>query len=280
MVAYFLPFLLDPSDTTYVIGNINSHIQTTDFSSASLPRAFYADPVHKYDAIELTAQKAFSGQWSLFASYRWSRLREDYEGFFRSDNGQADPAITSLFDFPTVDPSYTVIGTPEFGFEGDIRYQGTTLGVGPLPNDRTHQVKIYGAYAWGPVNAGLAFRAGAGQPLTALAASPIYEDPGEIPVTLRGAGFQTVDGFKNRSPALLAFDLHLDYTLHLASRRVLLLADVFNLLNNQDPVSYDPYTQIGFLEGNPDFGVSWDPASTVSSFETPRQIRQGARLEW
>ncbi len=28
------------------------------------------------------------------------------KGFFRSDNGQSDPAISSLFDFPTNDPSY------------------------------------------------------------------------------------------------------------------------------------------------------------------------------
>jgi hypothetical protein len=264
----------------YLVDNITARLPTIDPSSIGVPQAFYEDPVHRYDAIELTAQKAFSGHWSLFASYRWSRLRGNFEGFYRSDNGQADPAITSLFDFPTNDPSYTEIGTPEFGYQGDIRYQGTTLGVGPLPNDRTHQVKIYGTYTWGAVNAGLAFRAGSGQPLTALAANPNYGDSGEIPVTLRGAGFQTVDGFKKRSPAIVVFDLHLDYTLHLAARRLMLLADVFNLLNNQDPVSYNPDTQIAYPVDNPDFGVPWDPASTVSVFETPRQIRLGARFEW
>ena len=41
------------------------------------------------------------------ASYRWAKLKGNFEGFFRSDNGQSDPAITSLFDFPTNDPSYT-----------------------------------------------------------------------------------------------------------------------------------------------------------------------------
>jgi hypothetical protein len=279
LVAYFLG-LADPSDVTYLIDNINSGLETTDFSSAGLPRAFYEDPVHRYDAVELTAHKTFSGHWSLFASYRWSRLRGDYEGFYRSDNGQADPAITSLFDLPTNDPSYTEIGTPRLGFGGDIRYQGTTLGTGPLPNDRTHQVKVYGTYTPGPVNLGLAFRAGSGQPLTALAASPAYQNPGEIPETLRGAGFQTVDGFKKRAPAIVVLDLHLDYTVHLAGRRLRLLADAFNLLNNQDPVSYNPNTQTEYPVDNPDFGVPWDPASTVSAFETPRQIRLGARFEW
>ena len=61
------------------------------------------------------------------------------------------------------------------GRGGDIRYQGTTLGQGPLPNDRTHQFKLYGTWAWRELTIGLGFRAGSGQPLTALAANPAYE---------------------------------------------------------------------------------------------------------
>ena len=64
-----------------------------------------------------------------------------YEGFFRDDNGQSDPGITSLFDFPTNDPSYTSIGVPQFGYSGDVRYLGA-LGEGPLPLDRPHQFKV------------------------------------------------------------------------------------------------------------------------------------------
>ena len=62
------------------------------------------------------------------ASYRWSRLWGNFEGFFRNDNGQSDPAITSLFDFPTNDPSYTALGAAEH-FRGDIRFLGE-LGSG------------------------------------------------------------------------------------------------------------------------------------------------------
>ncbi len=29
--------------------------------------------MHKYDAVEVTANKSFSDNWSLMASYRWSR---------------------------------------------------------------------------------------------------------------------------------------------------------------------------------------------------------------
>jgi len=38
----------------------------------------------------------------------------------------------------------------------------------------------------------------AGTPLTAFAANPVYKSDGEIPETPRGAGFETVDGFRDR----------------------------------------------------------------------------------
>ena len=70
------------------------------------------------------------------------------------------------------------IGVPQFGYLGDIRFLGK-LGAGLLPNDRTHQVKVYGTYNL-PV--GLNFGAGvnlsSGQPLTQMAANPNYNSAG------------------------------------------------------------------------------------------------------
>jgi hypothetical protein len=265
----------------FLIGNIDTSIKTLDATSLGVPRAFFEDPEHRYDAIELTAQKSFSRQWSLFASYRWSRLFGNYEGFYRADTGASDPAITSLFDFPTNDPSYTQIGVPQFGYRGDIRYEGATLGEGPLPNDRTHQLKLYGTRGWRKLIVGVGFRAGSGQPLTALAANPVYEEPYDIPETLRGAGFATSDGFRRRAPAELLLDLHLDYTLSFGvARRLVLGCDVFNLLGERRPVSYDPGTEVLFGVPNPAFGTPRNPADPASPFETPRQLRFGARLEW
>ena len=102
--------------------------------------ASFEDPEHSYNAIEFTADRRFSNNWSLMGSYRWSRLNGSFEGFFREDNGQSDPGITSLYDFPTNDPSYTAIGGPQFGYQGDIRYLGA-LGAGPLPLDRPAPVQ-------------------------------------------------------------------------------------------------------------------------------------------
>ena len=150
-------------------------------------------PIHRYNAIEITADKRFANHWALQSSYRYARLRGTYEGFFRDDNGQSDPGITSLFDFPTNDPSYTTIGVPQFGYSGDVRFLGG-LGAGPLPLDRPHQFKAFGNYSFDMgLNLGLGLLITSGKPLTSLAANPVYDSPGEIPLTARGAGFETVD---------------------------------------------------------------------------------------
>jgi hypothetical protein len=247
--------------------------------------AAYESPIHKYDAVEITLDRRFSSHWSMQASYRWSRLFGSYEGTYRDDNGQSDPGITSLFDFPTNDPSYTAIGVPQFGFKGDIRYLGA-LGAGPLPLDRPHQGKVFGNYAFDfGLNLGIGLNLSSGKPLTALAAHPAlnYQDGGEIPLTVRGAGFQTVDGFKTRTPFQSLTSAHVDYSLRFGgARRVVLLADVFNVFDQKTVLDYDNFVESTFGSPNPNFG---QPSTSVlvgnpPQIQTPRQFRLGARIEF
>jgi hypothetical protein len=275
------------AEVVYLIDNISPSLVTLNPSGVpgfeNVKQPFFEDPVHKYDAIEVTANKTFAENWSLFASYRWARLKGNFEGFFRSDNGQSDPAITSLFDFPTNDPSYAEVGVPEFGFSGDIRFQGNTLGQGQLPNDRPHQLKLYGTFTLSNLNLGLGLNAGSGRRLTGLAANPIYNNSGEIPLTLRGGGVQTVDGTLKTTDKEVLVDLHADYSIKLggANRRVVLLADVFNLINDRDPTWYDVCSESNFLARNPNFGQPlFGCAANTNAFQAPRTIRFGARFEW
>ena len=275
------------AEVVYQIDNISADLFTLDPTGVpgfeNVARPFFEDPVHKYDSVELTANKTFADNWSLFASYRWARLKGNFEGFFRSDNGQSDPAITSLFDFPTNDPSYSEIGVPEFGYSGDIRFQGLTLGQGHLPNDRPHQLKLYATKSFSSLNVGMGLNVGSGRRLTALAANPIYNNSGEIPLTLRGGGAQTVDGFLENTETETILDLHADYSIKMgdSSRRLILLADVFNLTNDQDPNWYDVGTESNFLVPNPNFGQPlFGVAANINAFKTPRSFRFGARFEW
>ena len=280
VVGYFLAACGDAT-VDYLITNPSVATPTVDCGGV-IPSKFEG-PVHKYDALELTLNKNFSNNWSLIASYRYAKLKGNFEGFYRSDNGQSDPAISSLFDFPTNDPSYTAIGVPQFGFGGDIRFQGATLGEGVLPNDRPHQVKVYGSYALGPLNLGAGFNWGSGRSLTLLDANPYYANAGEIPDTLRGGGIQTIDGFKTRTAPDTALDAHADYTVKFNSNKqhVVLMADVFNVFNRQIATNYDNYRDRGFQVFNPNLGLPVNGGnSSTPSFQAPRAVRVGARFEW
>ena len=199
------------SSVEYILTNPSS--ATPILASAQDLGASFVDPVHTYHAVEVTLDRRFADRWSLLASYRWSRLRGNFEGFYRDDNGQSDPGISSLYDFPTNDPSYTAIGVPQFGYSGDIRYLGE---VGILPLDRPHQIKAFGSYAFPlGLNVGMGLNAVSGAPLTPFAANPVYDSGGEIPTAPRGSGIQTVDGFKTRTPFLTTVDLQASYRLAL-----------------------------------------------------------------
>ena len=254
-------------------GSVEYFITNPDESTPTSAPASFEKPTHKYHSVEFTMDKRFSENWALLGSYRWSQLSGNFEGFFRNDNGQSDPGITSLFDFPTNDPTYTSIGVPEFGFRGDIRFLGA-LGEGPLPNDRPHQVKLYGTYAFdNGLSLGVGFNVGSGKPLTPFAANPAYDSAGEIPEAPRGSGIETVDGFKERTDAEANLNFNASYSIYFGEQRLVLIADLFNLFNNQYATEYVQDTELSFQVPHDDFGRIWEYAD-------PFQLRFGVRFEF
>jgi outer membrane receptor protein involved in Fe transport len=275
MVAYDLG-LPGVGSVEYIL--TNPSVDTPTFAPEL--GAHFEDPVHNYDAIEVTMDRRLTGKWQGSASYRWSRLNGTFEGFYREDNGQSDPAITSLYDFPTNDPSYTAIGVPQFGYSGDIRFLGA-LGEGPLPLDRTHQVKLYGNYIFTDAFAvGIGVQAVSGKPLTAFAANPNYQSGGEIPEGPRGSGFETIDGFKTRTPFEFQVDAQASYVLRFGERRMTILADAFNLFNLRRTVDYDAWTELAPGVPNPDFGKPVSQLVGGPQYQAPFALRLGARFEW
>lgn len=230
----------------------------------------FVDPVHRYDAVELTADKRFGDRWSLLASYRWSRLEGNYEGFYRSETDQSSASITGIFDFPPDDPTYAGIGGPDYGFRGDIRYLART---GVLPNDRPHQLKGFASYRFDfGLGVGAALQAVSGRPLTPMAVNPVYGRAGEIPEAPRGAGITTEDGFRRRTDFEWSLDLHLDYELPVGGGNLVLVVDVFNLLDGSAVTEYDQNTERDFGVLNPDYGRR-------TAYQSPRQVRLGLRFE-
>jgi hypothetical protein len=101
--------------------NGESSLRTIEFSADDLG---YPSAVRKYKALTATFEREWDGKWSVAGSYTWSKLRGNYEGAVKSDNGQDDAGITTDFDQPG-------LTNGSFGF---------------LPNDRRHNFKLYGAY--------------------------------------------------------------------------------------------------------------------------------------
>ena len=271
------------STVDYILTNPTSATPINPALVAAFPQfgaVKFDDPIHKYDAVEFTLNRRMADNWMAIASYRYSKLRGNFEGFYRDDNGQSDPGISSLYDFPTNDPTYAPFygGGPS---SGNIQYLGQ---VGPLPLDRPHQIKLFGSYDMRGLNLGVGLNLSSGKPLTAFAPSPNYGNGGEIPVTARGAGIQTVDGFKTRTPFYSQVDFQAAYNFNVGGgRRIGLVADVFNLFNQQTVLDYDNWTELSYGAGpNPNFGLRTSSlfAGNPAMYQTPFQLRIGARFEF
>lgn len=179
----------------------------------------FSNPSRVYKAMELIVSKRMAANFQVYASYRLSKLYGNFEGSYRNDNNQSDPNISSLFDFTNTD--------------GQLGYQ---QAAGILPNNRTHQLKLYSNYEWKGFNFGASWTVQSGIPLTPLAAHPAYGNAGEIPITPRGS--------LGTTPVTFPLDLHGDYTYKLGeTRRLKVVADFFNIGNQTRLVAINTWTE-------------------------------------
>ncbi|MBM7115058.1 TonB-dependent receptor [Archangium primigenium] len=247
--------------STYFIGNPGRGF-ATDF----------VKPQRNYDAFTIFFQKNFANQWLAQANYTASFLRGNYEGLFRSDTGQLDPNINSDFDLVSLLPNRS----------------------GPLPADRTHQFKVFGAREFTlsrdiSLNLGLSYRSTSGTPYSYLGAHQDY-GAGQAFILPRGDAGRLP--WSHRIDSRLALNYRLSQSLT-ASFSV----DVFNLFNFQAPVAYDQnYTYAAVLPiengtvadlGTKLVAPDGTPISSDSlnknfgrptAYQSPRSIRFGARV--
>jgi len=195
----------------------------------------YSDPKREYQAVEIEINKAFGHNWALISNWRIARLRGNFEGAFRNDNGQSDPGISSLFDF-----------TP-----GLLNTLGKQFAVGPLNSDQLHIVNIYPTYILdrSPLK-GLIITPGiriqSGVPLTTLTAQSNYGNPGEVPIHGRGD--------LGRLPMTGTVDAHVEYPWVIREGKFLRLAvDFLNIANTKRPLSINQFADLSFGNLNVDF---------------------------
>jgi hypothetical protein len=223
----------------------------------------FPDPVHNYKAVEIELNKRFSENWQLLSNWRIASLKGNFEGHFRNDNGQTDPAISSLFDFTA----------------GDFNLLGDQFAVGPLNTDRRHIVNIFGNYqftkdsfgsAVNGLNIGLNFHAETGVPISEFLAHPAYLNAGEIPAGGRGK--------LGRTQTYERIDLHADYPWSLTERvKLKFIGDFFNVFNSRKVRLPDQRRQLSVGIDNVDF---LKPSNTFTAFYAPFNMRLGVRLEF
>jgi hypothetical protein len=173
-------YFLKPDQTPYN-GSCLLNATTADTLGADGQSDGFADPRRHYQALELELNRTLRNHWQARINYRYAKLWGNYEGFFRNDNGQSDPGISSLFDFTT----------------GQVGLLGDQFKRGYLNTDHRNVANALIAYTLdkstpfvGRFGNGLTIgtwlHATTGAPLSEYYSHPVYDNAGEVPVGGRG----------------------------------------------------------------------------------------------
>jgi hypothetical protein len=215
----------------------------------------YPESVRKYVAIELFAERLWDGKWYASFNYTWSHSYGNNEGSVRSDNGQDDAGLTTLFDQP---------GLADGSF-------------GDLPNDKRHKIKMFGAYKLSEeFQVGANLQVSSGRPINAFGVHPtdvfaqayghesFYQDGKLVP-----------RGSKGNTDWVTQLDLSLKYKPKFAwaKDRVTLGVDVFNVLDLRSVTEVDELAE-------EDDGTPRTEYLSPTSFQTPRYVRFSAEFSW
>ncbi|MCG8425193.1 MAG: TonB-dependent receptor [Proteobacteria bacterium] len=212
--------------TTYVIANpgeVDEAAVQAEFEAGKidertrdnlLAAADYDTPTRAYDAVVLTAEKRFSRNLMVQASYTYSRLEGNFPGLFSPETGQLDPNLTSMFDLPELMANRT----------------------GRLAADRPHNFKLAGYYRLdarelGQFVFGANVRAVSGIPHNVLGRHIDY-----------GAreSYLLPRAIAPRSPFTTKFDIQVAYGRQLAKNtRIEAYLQVYNVFNQQPGIDTD-----------------------------------------
>ncbi len=189
-----------------------------------------------YKALEFVLRKRFSNNYQFVMSYTYGRAYGNIPGFAFEEYGKADPNMTAEFDFP------------------ELMYNAE----GYLPNDRKHQLKFDGVFAFNfGLNIGVSARYASGKPYTAMGYNDRY---GTI-------AFLEQRGTTGRLPSAFHLDLHIAYVFkHGDKYRLKVFAEIFNVTNSREMISI--YTGYDTVHS---YGYTGDPSSIMPPWVKPPQ---------
>ena len=209
----------------------------------------------RYKAVTLDLQRRWDGVFYARASYTWSHSYGNYEGTVRSDTGEDLAGATTQFDFT---------GLLD-GADGD------------LPNDRRHQLKMWGGWEFAERwQASAALHLASGRPRNAFGYHP--RDPYARlygPSSFYRQGELAPRGSLGTTADVYRLDLGLKYTNDaLFGGTLIARLDVFNVLDLDAELEVDEWAdRWGGRRISPTFGLP-------TRFQQPRTMRIGLRYEF
>jgi hypothetical protein len=204
-----------------------------------------------YRSLVLTLERWGARSFNFIASYVLSETKGNYPGLFISDFNYPFPNFNGAFGWP----------------------ENLINGTGLLPNDRTHVLKLCGSYRFG-------FRLTVGTSFLWANGTPLSTFEGSSKGPFRGLNFAEERGSSGRTPTIwdlgfrVAFDL---VSPQRSSWQARLIADVFHLGSERDPVNFD---QVKYFGGddpqsnpNPTYGLA-------TRYQPPTTMRLGLEVSF
>ncbi|MDR6936192.1 TonB-dependent receptor [Luteibacter sp. 3190] len=188
-------------------------VTNADFGFSHLKRNYYG--------LNLYLSHPFDGKWAAKVDYLYSRSYGNTEGQVRSDVGQGSVSASRDWDYATL----------------------MDYANGYLPNDRKHQLKIYGSYQLAAewlLSANLTVQSGT--PKSCLGRYGANEsDPSGYGSYYHFCfGEPSAYGAKGREPWQQLVDLNVEYRPLWADRKLAFNVSVFNVLNQQRAEQRNP----------------------------------------
>ena len=222
----------------------------------------YAKPRRTYTALEFMIDRAWDDKWSMNASYTLSYSKGNAEGPVNSDTDFADTGRTEAFDDPWVN-----LG-----------------GYGYLPNDRRHQFKLRGAYAFNDHwEVGASLTAQSGRPVSAFGVGNPFDgtnyhsfyicvancdaDPSERVYELHERGTE------GRLPWTYDLGASLTYKQSFGSANLRVKFAIYNLLNEEVVTEVDE-------ELEPDIGFRNPDYRRGTAYQSPRYAQLTVSLDF
>jgi len=209
--------LMNPGrNNTYLVDYAGNKQYTTVTLTPEMV-GFPQKPKRTFLALDFSLEHPMSDGWWGKVTYTWSKNKGNTEGQTKSDLGQTDVSATETWDFPALmDGAY-----------------------GNLPNDRTHQIHMFGAYQVSQeLMIGANLTAQSGRPKNCFGN---YPDPSKdlyggtsafFYCNIGGQQVATPRGSQGRLPWDYTMDMNVTYKPSQV-KGLTLRADIFNLFNHQ-----------------------------------------------